>query len=286
METGKASFIRKYIFVFFLVLTFLISWIPWFTGNGGVWVFGPSIAGIITIAVSKGREGLRNLLKSLLRANTGIKWWLLALLVPGGIALMAIAVSFLLGGQPPAFTFFKEEWYFAPVFFIVTIIGGPLGEEIGWRGFALPHLQQRRSAIFASIVIGVIWGVWHLPQFFTPGTVHHTMGISYMPLFVLGEIALSVFMSWIFNNTRCSLLLGGLIFHNADNFWGVVLTTNATMTSSLKGVAASIDMRLWVISIILYALLSVLLVWRTRGKLGYSKTDSPIPPVSSEKTPL
>jgi membrane protease YdiL (CAAX protease family) len=273
METGKASFIRKYIFVLFLVLTFLISWIPWFTGNGGVWVFGPSLAGIIVIAVSKGKEGLRVLIKSLLRANIGIKWWLLALFVPGAIALIAIAVNFLLSSQLPSFTFFKKEWYLAPVFFIVTIVGGPLGEEIGWRGFALPHLQIKRSPLFASIAVGLIWGIWHLPQFFTPGTVHHTMGISYMPLFVLGEIALSVVMSWIFNHTGRSLLLGGLIFHNADNFWGVVLTTNATMTSSLNGAAVSIDMRLWVLSIIIYAVCAVLLAVFTSGKLGHSDED-------------
>jgi membrane protease YdiL (CAAX protease family) len=267
METGKASFIRKYIFVFFLVLTFLISWIPWFTGNGGVWVFGPSIAGIIITIVLSGKDGIRGLVKNLLRANVGLKWWLLALFVPGLMACAAIAVDLLLGGELPAFTFFKEEWYLAPVFFIMTIIGGPLGEELGWRGFALPYLQEKKSPLFASIIIGIIWGVWHLPQFFTPGTVHNTIAISYIPHFVLGEVALSGFMSWILNSTQCSLLLGGLIFHNADNFWGTVLTTNATMSSVLKGTEAAINMRLWVLSIIIYAVLAAILLCCTRGKL-------------------
>jgi hypothetical protein len=100
------------------------------------------------------------------------------------------------------------------------------------------------------------------------------MGISYMPLFVAGEILLSIFITWIFNNTKCSLLLGGFLAHNADNFWGTVLLTNATMTSALSGAETSVNTNLYVLSTIMYAFFVVLLIWRTKGKLGQEKRSN------------
>ncbi len=134
---------------------------------------------------------------------------------------------------------------------------------------AQPHIQYKRSALPAALIIGLTWGVWHLPQFFTEGTLHNAMGLTYFPLFVLGELALSVVMAWIFNNTRESLLLAGFLFHNADNFWGVALTTNATAASALSGENASVNMTLWLISVTLYAVLAAALVVVTKGKLGF-----------------
>jgi membrane protease YdiL (CAAX protease family) len=171
----------------------------------------------------------------------------------------------------PKITFFTGAWYTIPLFFLATIAGGPLGEEFGWRGFAQPNLQQKKNALSAALVIGFAWGLWHLPQFFTPGTIHHSMGIVYLPLFVLGELALSVVMAWIFNRTHESLLLAGFLFHNADNFWGVALTTDATAASALAGAEASVNMTLWVISIVIYAVFAVVLIIITKGRLGFRK---------------
>lgn len=263
------ALLRRCPFITFLVLTILISWFPWFIGQGGILVFGPSIAGVVLTAILHGKEGLRDLTKRAIRGKTSIKWWAVALFLPFLIILVSIVVNVLIGQKLPKFTFFRQEWYMAPVFFLITIIGGPLGEEFGWRGFALPYLQSKRGPMLASGVIGIVWGLWHIPQFFLPGSFHYILGIGLLPLYVLGEITLSIMMTWIYNKTKGSLLLGGFLFHNADNFWGVTLATQVTMTTALQGGTSAFDLRLWVLSIAVYVLFAGLILLATKGKLGF-----------------
>jgi uncharacterized protein len=283
-DNALLGIIRRYPFLSFLVFTFLISWIPWFAGQGGVFVYGPSIAGIAVIALLHGKDGIKNVMKKAIRGRVHPVWWVAALLLPCILTLGAICVNSLMGQRIPEFTFLLKEWYLAPVFFISTIIGGPLGEEFGWRGFALPCLQKKSGPLLASVIIGAVWGVWHIPQFFTQGTFHYVIGLSLLPVFVAGEIMLSTIMCWIYNKTKGSLLLGGFLFHNADNFWGVVLMTGVTMSSALSGGGSesTLDMRLWTISIIVYAVFAIMLVAATKGRLGYKPEQEAIPFVSDK----
>ncbi len=267
------TMIRKHPLVFFLIVTVLISWLPWFSGGQGIFVFGPSIAGVITIALVAGKEGLRDLVKRALRWRVGLKWWLMALLLPAALTLIALGVNLLLGAKLPTFTFIKTQWYLLPVFFIITLVGGPLGEEFGWRGFALPQLQKRWSPWLASVILGLIWGLWHLPQFFNPAAVHYELGLARLPLYVLAEIGLAILMTWVYNKTRGSLLVGGLIYHNADNFWGVVLLTSATMQGALAGETAGVDLRFWSISVVVTTLAALLICILTRGTLGQTRKE-------------
>ena len=85
---------------------------------------------------------------------------------------------------------------------------GPLGEELGWRGFALPRLLEGRNALSAAVVLGIIWGVWHLPAFLIAGTPQSNMSF---PILLIGAVALSVLMTWAFNGTRGSVLVAILI---------------------------------------------------------------------------
>ena len=264
------NIIRKNTLVFFLILTLVISWLPWFTGGQGIFVFGPSIAGVITIALVAGKEGLRDLVKRALRWRVGLKWWLIALFLPCLLTMIALGVNLLLGAALPPFTFIKTQWYLLPVFFIITLVGGPLGEEFGWRGFALPELQKKWSPWLASVLLGLIWGLWHLPQFFNTAAVHYELGLARFPFYVLAEIGLAILMTWVYNKTSGSLLVGGLIYHNADNFWGVVLLTSATMQGALAGESAGVDLRFWAISAAATTLAAVLVCIFTRGKLGSS----------------
>jgi len=257
------ALIHKKPLVFFLVLTLLISWLPWYSGGNGIFVFGPSIAGVITVALVKGKEGLRDLMKRTLQWRVGWKWWL-------------IALGFILafGAKLPPFTFIKEQWYYLPLFFLITIVGGPLGEEFGWRGFALPRLQEQTTPLLASVVLGLIWGLWHIPQFFNPTAVHYELGLARLPLYVLAEVGLATIMTWVYNKTRGSLLVGGLIYHNADNFWGVVLLTAATFTTAMNGSdTAHTDLRLWTISAIVGLVAAAVIALATKGKLG--KVEKP-----------
>lgn len=262
------NLIRKQPFLFFILLTLLVSWMPWYTGGQGIFVFGPSIAGVITLALVAGKEGLRDLVSRALKWKVGLKWWLIALFLPAILTLLALGINLLLGANTPPFTFFKTEWYLLPVFFVITLVGGPLGEEFGWRGFALPRLQQKWSPWLASIILGAIWGLWHLPQFFNPDAVHFELGFVRLPLYVIAEIGLATLMTWVYNKTKGSLLVGGLIYHNADNFWGVVLLTSTTMTGALGGDSAGVDLRFWTISVIVTTLAALILCLLTKGKLG------------------
>jgi len=262
------NLIRKQSLIFFILLTLLISWLPWYTAGQGIFVFGPSIAGVITIALVSGKDGLRDLVRRALKWKVGLKWWLIALFLPMLLTIAALSVNLLMGASTPTFAAIKTEWYLLPVFFLITIIGGPLGEEFGWRGFMLPNLQKRTSPWLASVLVGLMWGLWHIPLFFKPDEFHYQLGLARLPLYVLAEIGLAMLMTWVYNKTKGSLLVGGLIYHNADNFWGVVLLTDATMTGILQGQNATIDMRFWTISVVVTTLAALILCLVTKGRLG------------------
>ncbi len=269
MNTSTPSFLKRYAFVVFVALAILISWFPWYASGSGFFVFGASIAGVITIALADGKEGLRDLTQRALRWRVGWLWWLTALFFTGLLVLPAIAINAQLGGSWPSFAFFKQDWASIPVFFLITLIGGPLGEEFGWRGFALPHLQRKWGPLIASIVIGVVWALWHLPQFFRTDTFQAQMGLRLLPIYIVAEIALATVITWVYNKTGGSLLVGGIILHNADNFWGVTLFTNATMTTAFEaGANTQMDMQLYIISTIVTALAVLILAMATKWRLG------------------
>ncbi len=271
----KREWAKKNAFIIFLLLTILISWFPWYTNGSGFFVFGPSIAGVIIIALTKGKEGLEDLTQRALRWRVGFRWWGVALFFTGFIGLIAVLLNTFLGGEFPSFRFIREEWHLIPVFFFITLVGGPLGEEFGWRGFALPNLQKTKGAISASVIIGVIWALWHLPFFFQEGSIHHQMGFRFLPLYILGEIVLSIIMTWVYNKTGNSLLVGGIILHNADNLWATLLFTSETMTSAFEGVAeAQFNAQLYIIATLVGVLTAIILAYATKWKLGNSKQQA------------
>jgi membrane protease YdiL (CAAX protease family) len=203
----------------------------------------------------------------------GFLWWTVALFSTGLIMLFAIAINVVLKSEFPSFAFFRQEWYLMPVFFLITIIGGPLGEEFGWRGFALPNLQRKWGAMVASIIIGIVWALWHLPLFFQPESLHAQIGLELLPVYVVGEIVLAIIITWVYNKTGSSLLVGGIILHNADNFWSVTLLTDETMTTAFQGGAQSqVDMPLYILSTIISMLIVLILAAATKWQLGLSKS--------------
>jgi hypothetical protein len=108
----------------------------------------------------------------------------------------------------------------------VLLLGGPLEEELGWRGFALPRLQARRSAFSASVLLGAIWGIWHIPLYYVSGTgQHETAGAAgtafAIGAFVVWTIGLSILFTWLFNQTRGSLIVV-MLFHAAVNLGAFV----------------------------------------------------------------
>ncbi len=269
METSPRIFLKQHSFALFILLTILISWFPWYTGGSGFLVFGPSIAGVIVIALTMGKAGVQDLGQRALRWRVGWRWWLVALFFSGILLAIAIGINLMMGGAMPSFAFFREGWYWAPVYFLLTIIGGPLGEEFGWRGFVLPNLQRKWNPTLAGIIIGTLWGLWHLPLFFQAGSLHAEIGLQLLPVYVIGEIALSVIMTWVYNSTGGSLLVGGIILHNADNFWASTLITDETFQAAFQGgVQSQFDMQLYLVGIAVSVMAITVIAWATKGQLG------------------
>jgi len=269
------TLIKRYQFAIFLLLAVLLSWLPWYMTGKGFLVFGPSIAGILVIALVRGKEGLQRITQEMLRWRVKPKWWGISLFVSAFILLISMGINTSFGGESSPLTFIRKEWYLLPVFFIITILGGPLGEEFGWRGFALPYLQKRLNPLFSSVLLGTIWGLWHLPLFFQEGTLHTQIGFKLLPLYILGEIGLSILITWIYNKTDKSLLVGAIILHNADNFWSSILITDETLTTVSQQESQSVfNLQLYVISIFVGLLLALIVAWRTKGRLGGKEDKS------------
>jgi len=130
--------------------------------------------------------------------------------------LLALGGHLLLGGTAPNFIAYGARWLLVAVNFVfVLLIGGPLGEEFGWRGFVLPALEARFHPPWDSLILGVIWAVWHLPLFFISSAAQHNFPFM---LYVLSAMPLSILITWIYHGSGNSLLLV-MLFHAAINTW-------------------------------------------------------------------
>jgi membrane protease YdiL (CAAX protease family) len=219
-----SSVARKHLLSSFLVLTYAGSWLLWLplvvaggdepSGLGFVLLLLgsllPSVAAVALVAVVWGGSGVRGLLHRLLIWRVGIGWWLATVVLPC-LVLAALGLSILLGGDFPHVTVTVPG---AVLLLLVSIFPGSAGgEEIGWRGLALPTMQGARSALSASILLGLAWGVWHLPLYLM-GTDSRPFGL-FLPWVVL-TVATSVLFTWVYNGTGGSLLLA-ILFHAALN---------------------------------------------------------------------
>jgi len=174
---------------------------------GGI---GPSVAGIVTTAVIDGKPGLRDLGSRLKRWRVGIVWYAVALLVTPLIGLVTLAVETALG-MPTATL---EQMTGSLPISIIWPIFAALGEEIGWRGFCLPRLQKRHTALGSSMIVGVAWGLWHIPTIYLAYRQYGLL-VVFAYVFVVHFIAITAqttVMTWVHNNARQSLLLM-ILFH-------------------------------------------------------------------------
>lgn len=142
--------------------------------------YTPMLAALLVAGLFPGAAGVRPLLRQVRTWRVGIGWYGIALIGPIVLFLFADVVHIVLGGEPPQrWLRFPSPFYFGPgglVFLVGSLLAGSFGEEPGWRGFALPPLQNRYGALAASILIGLIWSTWHIWIAITPG------GLSLMSL--------------------------------------------------------------------------------------------------------
>ena len=222
-ETGLSDQARNSGLLLFFVLAFGITWflhlaipvlgIPFsleFTSPAvGLYMLGllgPLVAALCVSAHAGGRDGVRRLLASGLQWRFGIAWYACALLtVP---ALMLINLGLVSSDLPRDF-----DWLRFDILLVVGQIWVVVGEEYGWRGFALPQLQVRFGSLGASLIIGLLWASWHLPMFFTPGSPQYTQTVaSTFVGYVLIVSCWSIIMTVLYNRTGGSVL-ACMLFH-------------------------------------------------------------------------
>ncbi|MEX2160847.1 MAG: type II CAAX endopeptidase family protein [Anaerolineales bacterium] len=238
MAKSKANIFQKYPLVWFFFLAyafnFAISGIdlyivdipsPW-----DVWLsaFTPTFAAVLVAFGIGGRAELGRLFSGWTRWKVDWFWYLAAFSLVGLPAL--IGLVYILLGNP-----FDGPvqgsigfWVWAVV---TTVIQGPLGEETGWRGFALPRLQRRYNALVSSLILGLLWAFWHLPLYIFTGAARQTE----YPLFIFVPmtVALAIWFTWIYNNTRGSILLTFLAHFSFNSAGGFVASRLGLMPYSM-----------------------------------------------------
>jgi membrane protease YdiL (CAAX protease family) len=174
--------------------------------------FGPTIAGFVMTAINEGRAGVKSLWKRFWNLDINWKWLLVILLLWPGLRLITNLVGQLTSGEGlPLLAHPDEIWVFIPVLVVGTFINGGMSEEFGWRGYALPRLQARFSALTSSVILGVIEGAWHYPLIII-GSWWQDSVILLLYWFVLTDIL----RTWIYNNTGGNLL-AMMLFHGMGN---------------------------------------------------------------------
>ena len=222
MKTVKEAYI-------FLGLTLVLSWfVFWgplalfkipaisFVSNvkGPTWAialfiiggFVPSLLAIFLTWKREGLSGLRLLGRRIVQFKLGWRWYVYTFLIVIAGTVGQLIINKLLGNTFPGSLFLAQLGFFLPL-----LVLGPLSEEIGWRGYALGRLQTRWNALISSLIIGLVWALWHLPLFLMVGTSQHELGLPFIG-FLVGFMANSVFYTWLYNNTKQSLW-SAILFH-------------------------------------------------------------------------
>ncbi|MGY6551512.1 MAG: CPBP family intramembrane glutamic endopeptidase [Erythrobacter sp.] len=213
----------------------------WFLYIGGACV--PLAAIILAFKAGQLRQLARRLLDPRL---IPLRWWLVILLLIPATQLLSSALASLLAAEDaiflaaPAARMSAAEFLSFAAFILIL---GPLPEEIGWRGYALPALLSTHSAMSATLVLGVLWCIWHIPLFFMAGYYEPFGGPPEPWLFFGNIIIISFFYTWIFTHTQGSIL-AAVLFHFSVNFTGEIIDLSAAgewiRTAILAGAAIAI----------------------------------------------
>jgi uncharacterized protein len=262
--------ISRYPLVAFFIMAFLFSWIAVlplilnptlplepFQILGAL--AGPTLSAIIITAVLEGRNGIRIFFKRYIQWRAGFVWWFIVLF---GILLALNTVATFFVGISVWIEFFKNILVILPAYLITLLVGvilGPLWEEPGWRGFALPRLQGQFGPIFGTLILGILWALWHLP-----GYLGGWMTVGIVPLLISG-VGFSILATWVYNNTRGSILLM-ILLHSSSN--AAISIGSKVLPPNLSGSMNSIVFGGW-IPAITYLIIALVILVATRGTLSY-----------------
>jgi membrane protease YdiL (CAAX protease family) len=292
---GLKETMRRHPLFSFFFLAYAISWvlfIPYVLAEWGylegnynffyiLHVFGPALAAIVTTSVVDGKAGWQNMRQRIRQWRAHWTWYAFILLGIPALVMLGIVV------QPGALNGFKGftisllagyPFYLAAVFF-----GVGLGEEPGWRGFALPRMQTRYGSLWGTLILGVLWSCWHLPDFLTASKgggqgASFNVFLMNFSIFTLAVVSLSVIMTWIFNHTGASIFIAILAHASVD----------APEVAGWAALFPAVSMiGLHVAMLISFAVPALLILILTRGRLGYKPHgEMPLQPEQLEAQPI
>jgi CAAX protease family protein len=271
----------------FFVFAYAFSWITLIPYIGANWngssttgisqlsylihCFGPAVAAVTMVAVIDGKTGLLRLWHRIIQWRINWKWYLMVLVGFPAVFVAAVLI------QPAGLAAFKGFTAHAMVAFPIVLVilaftTGGFGEEIGWRGFALPRMLPRYGPLWGSLLLGVLWGVWHVADFLTPSKgggagTGLAQFLTNFPLFVLQVVALSVIFTWLFNHTKGSVLFAAFSHAAIDAVDGAWISA----VPAVFAIGMTTETLAGVIGFVVPALLILIL---TRGRLGYRPENS------------
>jgi len=176
--------------------------------------FGPAVGAIVVTLIISGKTGFKELMRKILLFSVHYSYYLFALLFIVFVTVISILIYMLLIDQKIEIKGIESWIEFILYFIIILFLGGPLGEEVGWRGFLQPKLHEKFNPFLASIFIFVIWMIWHIPLFWLEGAEQQGSSIISFAILVL---CMSFLFTWLYLNTKGSLMLA-LLFHTSINF--------------------------------------------------------------------
>ncbi len=269
--------------VWFFVLACAISWISFvpiilvewkiieiadsslYAAIFSVHTFGPALAAYFVLRLTEGKSGWTKIRERVRKVRFGWRQYLFIMILVPAFMLAGIL---LMPGSITSFQGLPQHFLVRYLFLFVLIFfgGGPLGEELGWRGFAYPRMQTRYGPLKAALLLGIVWTFWHLADFFTssqkggPGTGLFAF-THQLPVFLVQVVALSVIFAWVYNVTKGSLFAAILLHASYDTFGSTVqpLFQNHWVTSTDFPFAIPM------------MLLAVALIIGTKGRLGFEK---------------
>lgn len=241
-------------FAVFLALAFGWSWAFWWPealvelgyldsspALPALGAFGPSVAGVAVVAWRRGPDGVQDLARRALDWRFPGRFWVAIFLLFPAVAAVAAVVSTVAGVGLPTPPWVGQPLALPIAFGYILLLGGPLQEEFGWRGYALDPLVAWFGSVGGSVGLGLLWGLWHLPLFYIPGrTIYYQKS---MWGFLVSIVAVTVVMTWLYDRTGGSLL-AMLLVHTSFNWttWAIpALETDPgslAFVTGLVGVAA------------------------------------------------
>jgi membrane protease YdiL (CAAX protease family) len=219
---------------------------------------GPPLGGVVFTYLTRGKEGRCDYwLRIIDPRRIKFRWYLVIFLFIPALTALAAFLDALLGGSGATWEEAAVNFLSAPLdiipFVLYLFFVGPFAEELGWRGYVLDRLQERWNALTSSLILGIVWALWHLPLFFIRGTYQFNLGAGSFSfwLFMLEIIPETVLITWIFNNTQRSTL-AAILFHFTGNFTGELIA--ATKRTDFYAVL------LWITAAIV-----VTIIWEPRS---------------------